>query len=102
MDQLILAYYNRKTGVENSYHRKGLGVDLVPISVPLEELSVLAYSYSEIKGIGLYDDGHIHIDLREAERVIWIKKRGKGCEYFSEPVSALESFSPFSASFHSR
>lgn len=75
--------------MENSYHRKELGVDLVPISVPLEELFVLAYSYSEIKGIGLYDDGQF--------------ERGrKGCEYFSEPVSALESFSPFSASFHSR
>lgn len=85
-----LAHNKKVGGAKNSYHLKGLAVDSRSTFNSLENLFTLASAFSEINGLGIYESGIVHIDLREGKRIFWVKLEGKDYMYFSNPDSALK------------
>lgn len=58
------SYNNLCGGAKNSYHLKGMAVDIRPYNYDLKELAIIAASYGA-KGIGIYQkQNFIHIDTR--------------------------------------
>jgi len=85
--------HNKKVGgADNSYHLRGLAVDLQPKRMDmLPELFSLATENWQINGIGLYNK-HIHIDLREKGRIVWVKLFNRKVRYFDTSQEALDYF----------
>lgn len=87
--------HNRKIGgATNSYHKFGLAVDLSPESGLVRDLTSMfecAVEMQEIKGLGIYDSGIIHLDLRPAKkRIFWVKPRKSDYIYFKNPEECLD------------
>jgi len=87
------ALHNRRVGgASNSYHLRGLAVDISPRRLDmLPELFSLATGVWDINGLGLYNK-HIHIDIREKGRVIWVKLFNRKIRYFNTSEEALDYF----------
>jgi len=82
----------RVGGASNSYHLKGLAADIRPRRLDmLPELFRLATGNWQINGLGLYNK-HIHIDIREKGRVIWVKLFNRKVKYFNTSEKALDYF----------
>ncbi|KKL52646.1 hypothetical protein LCGC14_2283360 [marine sediment metagenome] len=85
--------HNKKVGgASNSYHLRGLAVDIQPRRLDmLPELFQLATKCFDINGLGLYHK-HIHIDIREKGRVIWVKLFNRKTRLFDTSQEALDYF----------
>ena len=85
--------HNEKVGgAKNSYHIRGEAVDLKPTMGGLEELFILTASLSDVGGLGIYETGIIHIDLRKEGKVFWVKLRHQNYRYFRSAESALKCY----------
>ena len=85
------AHNKRVGGAKNSYHIKGLAMDIKPIGGSLRTLFIKATKMKDVGGLGWYEDSHIHIDLR-ANRLYWVKLKGKPIEYFKHFVGAISYY----------
>lgn len=87
-----ILHNERVGGASNSYHLKGLAADLKPRRQDmLSELFKLATGNWQINGLGLYE-AHVHIDIREKGRVIWVKLSGRKIRLFDTSKKALDYF----------
>ncbi len=87
-----MMHNERVGGASDSYHLKGLAVDLKPRRLDmLPELFSLAKENWQINGLGIYE-AHVHIDIREKGRIIWVKLPGKKIRYFDTSEEALSYF----------
>lgn len=82
-------------GTPNSYHIQGLAADLQPTKMTLTKLFSLAASNPDIGGCGIYEANFIHIDLRDTDRIFWVKLNGKPYKYFQNLNSTLNYFKEF-------
>lgn len=75
-------------GASGSQHQNGVGVDIAIADLTVEQMYVLAEQVDGFRngGLGVYDDGHLHIDVR-GRRARWFKAKGK-------TVSVKDFFSP--------
>lgn len=65
-------------GGRKSFHIYGKAAHVYIDGVKPQELFKAARDIPEIRGLGLNDDGTVHIDLRDVpEREEWVKERGK-------------------------
>jgi len=85
--------HNKKIGgASNSYHLKGLALDIQPRRLDmLPELFSLATENWHINGLGLYAK-HVHIDLREKGRIIWVKLFNRKIRFFDTSQEALDYY----------
>lgn len=79
-------------GSKDSYHMKGLAVDIVPKGISLRKLFIKATKIKGVGGLGWYEDSHIHIDIRK-NRLYWVKLKGKPTKYFEHFVGAVSYYS---------
>ena len=85
--------YNKKVkGHKDSYHMKGLAVDIVPRGISLRKFFIRATKIKAVGGLGWYEDSHIHIDIRK-DRLYWVKLKGKPIKYFNHFVGAISYYS---------
>lgn len=73
-------------GAKNSYHVKGLALD-IHVGRGMDEQLRWARAASEagFTGIGVYPgDSHIHIDLRPGEKVFFMARRGRTLASYSD------------------
>jgi len=87
--------HNKKVGgAKDSYHMKGLAVDIKPVDtkVTLRKLFIKATKIKEVGGLGWYEDSHIHIDLR-TDRLYWVKLKNEPIKYFKHVVGAISYYS---------
>lgn len=83
--------YNRKIGgALHSLHMEGLAADLSPKNHDLVRLFKIAAEFEEIRGLGIYER-HVHIDLRETERLIWVCLKGK-YYYYTDLRTAIRHY----------
>ncbi len=86
------AHNKRVGGNKDSYHMKGLAVDMVAKEVSLRKLFIKATKIKGVGGLGWYQDSHIHIDIRK-DRLYWVKLKGKPIKYFEHFVGAVSYYS---------
>jgi len=93
----ITSGYRTKThnkrigGSKDSYHMKGLAVDMVAEGISLRKLFIKATKIKGVGGLGWYQDSHIHIDTRK-DRLYWVKLKGKPTKYFKHFVGAISYY----------
>ncbi len=78
-------------GASNSYHLRGEAVDIKPPSNLLKRAFIIASTIPVVGGVGIYESGIIHIDLRR-EKCYWVKPLRKEYRYFATVKTALEFF----------
>lgn len=84
--------HNKKVGgSKDSYHMKGLAVDMQAMGLTLRKLFIKATKIKQVGGLGWYQDSHIHIDLRK-DRLYWVKLKGKPIKYFKHFVGAVSYY----------
>jgi len=84
--------HNKKVGgSKDSYHMKGLAMDIKPTGGSLRKLFIKATKMKEIGGLGWYEDSHIHIDLR-IDRLYWVKLKNEPIKYFKHVVGAISYY----------
>lgn len=65
-------------GGRKSFHLKGKAAHIYVEGMKPQELFKFARGSEEIKGLGLNDDGTVHIDLRDVpQREEWVKEKNK-------------------------
>lgn len=72
------AEHNRelKSAAKNSYHISGQAADVVIAGMDVLEMYRLAGEIPEFNGIGLYDQGFIHVDVRD-KKTRWGRLKGE-------------------------
>lgn len=85
------AHNKRVGGSKDSYHIKGLAVDMVPKGISLRKFFIKATKIKDVGGLGWYEDSHIHIDIRK-NRLYWVKLKGKPTKYFEHFVGAISYY----------
>lgn len=78
-------------GAKNSYHLLGLAVDFKPTeSNPelLAEVFEIIAKWSDVVGLGIYESGIIHIDLRPS-KLFWCKPLKRKYKYFDTAANTL-------------
>lgn len=90
----------RKGGGKASYHLTGEAADAKSKVVTPEKLFITATGQVDVNGLGIYLDGHVHIDIRKSRRLFWVgwledigKRTIKKYKYFSTPEATLAYYS---------